>query len=148
MKTNESPNWNTYEQGFPEDAKTGINLIRSEILSLKTSTKFLNEILLQDEGGKKPGEKQNQDEAPDFGPWLDVPNYKAKVRAIRTDSNGNYDGTTLELLQDIPNVGKKGKIMILRNKNWEKEFKRAQDKGLEICLRIGDKKVQSIEVLS
>ncbi len=145
MENCEFTTWEEYANGVPENNELIIGLIISTIVSLKEGN-LPKEFLCQDDD--ENFQANDESEIPDTGPWLDAPNYKAKIRAIRTGANGAYRWTTLEALTDIPKVMKKGSIFTLSNKNWEKEFKRAQNGGFNICLRISDKAVQGIEVLS
>jgi hypothetical protein len=148
--------WQEYEAGAPRDINESLAALVTEVVRLRTRVHGL--IVIAQEGGgggkpetqtpTKPQEPQDAAESPDTGPWLDNRNFKAKIRAIRTDANGKYQGTTLQAQEDYLKNGKKDDIMVLRNKNWESEFKRAQNAGKLICLRMsGDGKVQSIEVL-
>ena len=137
-----SPAWLEYERGRPEQVDVTVGRLLNEVARLRTCCR---------EGGDGETRDNPQDsaETPDTGPWLDVPNYKAKIRAIRTDKNGKYQGTTLEAIDAIPKPNiPVGGLFILHNKNWEDEFKRAQNGNKKVCLRIGgDGKVEAIEVL-
>ncbi len=132
--------WKQYEAGRPEKMEATVDLLVSEVARLKTLRGGNGD-------GDKPGTENNA-EAPDTGASLDAVNYKAKIRAVRTDKNGKYVDTTLEALDAIDNPKiPVGGIFRLRNKNWENEFKRAQSAGKKVCLRITDGKVEAVEVL-
>lgn len=146
--------WEEYEAGTPAGTNEVLGAIRDQLAAVRNTMSIVFQPPQEgagdkdEPGGDKAAQAQDNAEVPDTGPWIDNRNYKAKIRAIRTDKNGAYQGTTLEAQEDYPKNGKKGDIMILRNKNWESEFKRAQSAGKMICLRMGgDGKVQSIEVL-
>ena len=156
--TSVSPEWLQYEAGRPTGVEATINLLVVEVVRLKHLVDLLFSPGNSDEkqggdgggqgGGNKPTPPKDAAEPPDTEASIDATNFKAKIRAIRTDANGNYQGTTLEAVDAItnPNIAKGG-LFRLRNKNWENEFKRAQSAGKQVCLRISDGKVQAIEVL-
>ena len=139
-----TPEWLRYEAGRPEGIEDTIKLLVDEIIRLKHVANLLltgdDEKPNGGKSGEKPTPRKDNAEEPDTNPGFDAKNFKAKVRAVRTDADGNYQGAQLEALEEIekPKIPKGG-LFRLRNKNWENEFKRAQSAGKIVCLSVRPK---------